>query len=311
MFHRYVWDGYVANQGVSPYAHPIDSPALDYLDIPQRALIDHTWMASPYLPAAQALFFTVTRIFPLQPIYFQISMVIFDILTGILLVSLLRIARLPVYRVYIYLWNPLVIIEVAHGAHVDAWMIFLTMLTLWLVFSDRIPKVATWLGPVILAFAILTKALPILILAVLFWRWRWWQIILCATVLVMVIVPTGLTAGWGISGPLDGHWALWRTAYICSQVELQQRVIPLAGNWLGRLNANRGGKCVGQTHCWRHNADHYVCYLVFFPQIKLLTCNVTYNGSALHGLRFAQCYGSSLVFTDCAGFFAVSSPNNT
>ncbi|KAA3660105.1 MAG: hypothetical protein DWQ04_20355, partial [Chloroflexi bacterium] len=54
--YRYLWDGYVANQGVGPYAHPINSPELDYLDIPQRAQANNAWMASPYLPAAQFVF---------------------------------------------------------------------------------------------------------------------------------------------------------------------------------------------------------------------------------------------------------------
>ena len=36
--YRYLWDGYLANEGISPYAHAIDSPDLDHLDIPQRAL---------------------------------------------------------------------------------------------------------------------------------------------------------------------------------------------------------------------------------------------------------------------------------
>jgi alpha-1,6-mannosyltransferase len=202
--YRYLWDGYVTNHGVSPYAYPIDSPELDHLDIPLRALANHSWMASPYLPTAQFLFTGLTRWLPLHPAIFQISMVIFDLLTGLLLINLLNLSRLPTQRVLLYLWNPLVIIEVAHGAHLDAWMIFLTMLSLWLTFSSNRSKMSTWLAPVTLALATLTKFMPVLLLPILFWRWRWGQLVLYGLVTFVLLFPFGLQAGWGLTGPLDG-----------------------------------------------------------------------------------------------------------
>ncbi|MCQ3977936.1 MAG: hypothetical protein DPW09_31295 [Anaerolineae bacterium] len=200
--YRYLWDGYVANQGVSPYAYPIDAPELDDLDIPQRALANHRWMASPYLPAAQLLFASLTGLLPLQPLFFQMAMVVFDLLSGIFILKLLKMAGQPGHRILIYLWHPLVVIEVAHGAHVDAWMIFLTMLALWLILSSGQPKMSTWLAPALLALATLTKILPLLLLPVLFWRWR--QLLRYGAVLLALLVPFGLQAGWGLAGPLDG-----------------------------------------------------------------------------------------------------------
>jgi hypothetical protein len=202
--YRYVWEGHLITKGVSPYAYPVESPQLDHLDIPQRAQVDHASMASPYLPAAQALFVAVAGLFPLHPFYFQLVMTAFDLLSGLLLVLLLRLAHLPDYRSAIYLLNPLVIVEVAHGAHLDAWMVFLTLLALWLTFTPRRPGITPWLGPPILALAVLTKGLPILALAVLVWRWRWQQIVIFGAALAIMIVPAGVQAGWGLSGPLDG-----------------------------------------------------------------------------------------------------------
>ncbi|HEX9924552.1 MAG TPA: hypothetical protein VGD99_17985, partial [Anaerolineae bacterium] len=125
--YRYIWDGHLTNQGLSPYAYPVDAPALDQFDIPPRALVNNRWMVSPYLPAAQLLFAGLMRLLPQQPLVFQVTMVIFDLLSGLIIARLLAITGLPGRRIVIYLWNPLVIVEVAHGAHVDAWMIFLTM----------------------------------------------------------------------------------------------------------------------------------------------------------------------------------------
>jgi alpha-1,6-mannosyltransferase len=202
--YRYLWDGHVANNGVSPYAYPIDSPALDYLDTPQRALANNTWMASPYLPVAQYLFASLIWLFPPNPLAFQVTMLILDLLNGILLVKLLKIASLPTCRILIYLWNPLVVVEVAHSAHVDTWMTFLTLLALWFTFATDAPKIFRLLGPMALALATLTKGLPVLLLPILFWRWRWWQLILYGVVIVGLLIPPGMAAGWGLTGPLDG-----------------------------------------------------------------------------------------------------------
>lgn len=202
--YRYMWDGYVANNGVSPYAYPIDSPILDFLDTPQRALANNAWMASPYLPVAQYLFATLVWLFPPTPLAFQITMVFIDLLNGVVLVKLLKIVGLPYFRVLLYLWNPLVIVEIAHSAHIDAWMILLALLAVWFTFAPKPPKSFNYLAPITLALSTLTKGLPILFLPVLFWRWRWWQLGLYGLVTVGLLFPAGLAAGWGLAGPLDG-----------------------------------------------------------------------------------------------------------
>ncbi len=216
--YRYLWDGYVANNGVSPYALPVDSPQLDALNIPLRSLVNHSWMASPYLPAAQWLFAGVTGLAPLRPLSMQIAMVAIDLLNGALIVALLAAARLPGRRVLIYLLNPLAVVESAHGAHVDVWMIFLTLLAVWLAlgrrtdnvrqpgFSQQFDAVArVWLAPIALGMATLTKILPVLLLPVFFWPWRWRRLALYAVMVGVPIALAGSRAGWGLTGPLDGR----------------------------------------------------------------------------------------------------------
>ncbi len=196
--YRYLWDGHVINQGINPYAFAIDAPELDPITLPIRALANHTWMASPYLPAAQGLFVTITRVLPLQPLSVQIIMVIIDLCNGLLIARLLQLAVLPSRHLLIYLWNPLVVLEVAHGAHIDAYMILLMLLSLWLTLSVRSDSVVAprqnlklLMSPLFLALATLTKLLPVLLLPVLFWRYLF---IYFATVAV-VLLPFGLFAG--------------------------------------------------------------------------------------------------------------------
>ncbi|MCI0394557.1 MAG: hypothetical protein L0332_18310 [Chloroflexi bacterium] len=233
--YRYIWDGHVANHGVSPYAYALNAPELDSLDVPQRALANNTWMASPYLPAAQFVFAGLTRLFPLYPIFFQAAMVIFDLAAVALIGRLLVAAGLPWRRVLVYAWNPLVVVEVAHGAHVDAWMVLLVLLGVWLALrvddrrvsrakpghatddegwtaddgrwtmDDGRRSAGAWVvAPVFLALATLTKLLPGLLLVVLFWRWRWRPLIVYSLVTAGLLLPAGLRAGWGLAGPLGG-----------------------------------------------------------------------------------------------------------
>ncbi len=198
--YRYLWDGHLANAGVSPYALPLDSPRLDYLDIPLRAQANNRWMASPYLPAAQFIFAGLTRLFPLTPLSMQMAMVLFDFGNGLLLLMLLQLAKLPAHRLMLYFWNPLVVVSVAHGAHVDAWMVLLTLLAIWLMLA----RPSTRLAPLILAMATLTKILPALLLPVLFWRWRWKFLVIYLLAVAAVLTVAAGSVGWGLSDPLDG-----------------------------------------------------------------------------------------------------------
>jgi hypothetical protein len=108
-------------------------------------------------------------------------------------------SRLPL--ALIYLWNPLVVVEFAHGAHVDALMICLMTATLWALVAahSKLPSV------VALAAATLTKGLPALLLPVVAWRLGWRRTIVYAGLIVAVCLPFALGAGWGLTGPLDGE----------------------------------------------------------------------------------------------------------
>jgi alpha-1,6-mannosyltransferase len=198
--YRFIWDGNLLRQGVNPYTFAVNSLQLDTYDIPLRALVNHDWMASPYLPAAQLLFLLVSSISPESVISFQISAVIFD---G------LRRSSINPAGVLIYLWNPLIITEFTNGAHVvDAWMIFLVMLALWLMLlSATKVRQKGWidLGAVLaVAGATLTKGLVALLLPLFLRRWRWKWLFLYLGLTLVALAAFAMGAGWGLSGPLTG-----------------------------------------------------------------------------------------------------------
>jgi hypothetical protein len=158
-------------------------------------------MASPYLPVAQAFFAAVYRLAPDSPLAFQIAAVCLDLLTGCIVIDLLRRLGLPRTRALIYLWNPLVVVEFSHGAHVDALMICLMMAVFWALVAAR----SKFLSVIALAAATLTKGLPALLLPTVVRRWSWRQTIVYTGLVVISCLPFAMGAGWGLMGSLDGE----------------------------------------------------------------------------------------------------------
>jgi hypothetical protein len=198
--YRYLWDGHLLNLGINPYAFPVNSPALQPFDTPLRALVNHNWMASPYLPAAQLLFGLLSRIAPQSMPAFQITAVVLDLGVGWLVMDLLGMLGLARRHVLIYLWNPLVVVEFAHEAHIDAWMIFLMVLAFWLVARSA----NRYLSPIALAAATLTKGLPALLAPMFLRRWGWKGTALYALMVSGALAIFAVGAGWGLNGILDG-----------------------------------------------------------------------------------------------------------
>ncbi len=220
--YRYLWDGRVQNAGVNPYAHRVDSPALEYLATPNRVLVNNPNMASPYLPVAQVMFATVYRLAPESVTAFQAAAIMFDLMTGMLLMFTLKQLGRPPGWALIYLWNPLVVVESAHSAHVDALMTMLMMAGLLATIGGRPLRLRderpssgvtgverpSFFSPVLFGLATLVKPIPALLLPLLAPRWGWKRTALYgATVLVGLLLYAG--AGLGLTGDLTGGTGLF------------------------------------------------------------------------------------------------------
>jgi alpha-1,6-mannosyltransferase len=119
--YRYVWDGRVQANGINPYRYKSDAEPLRPLrDDTIWARMNRKNAVTVYPPGAELLFAALWRVIPDSILLFKLFMVVCVLVCGWLLTRLLRILAEHPARVLIFLWNPLVLFEVAHSAHVDA-----------------------------------------------------------------------------------------------------------------------------------------------------------------------------------------------
>ena len=171
---RYVWDGRVQANGLSPYRYPPSAPEVAPLRAGDRAIwphINRQDAVTIYPPGAQAAFAAIWQAVGDNVTGFKAVFVLAELAGAGLLLALLRAFNHPLERVIIYLWSPLLIFEVAHAGHVDGLMLPLLILA----FYARV-KGQPWLLGLALGAATLVKLFPILLLPAL--------------------LPLGLTGTW-------------------------------------------------------------------------------------------------------------------
>ena len=130
--YRYVWDGRVQAQGISPYSYAPDD--LELFGLRDRSVwrfINRKSVVTVYPPAAELLFALSWRIRPDSVRWFQALAAGMALLAGALLIGLLRDLNRSPTRVLIYLWSPLLIFETAHAAHLDGLILPLLVGAWW------------------------------------------------------------------------------------------------------------------------------------------------------------------------------------
>lgn len=193
--YRYVWDGKIQAAGINPYRFiPADPALISFRDAAIYPNINRAdYAVTIYPPVAQMFFFLVTR-FGETVITMKLALLLCEAATVAIIVLLLRRIGRPLTRVVAYAWHPLPLWEIANNGHIDALMIVLMMLGIWLAILGRpLPgSLSITLGTLAKPFAIL--ALPAL------WRpWDWKMPLLFVVALAACYSPY-LSVGWGVLG---------------------------------------------------------------------------------------------------------------
>ena len=117
--YRYVWDGRVLWAGINPYLYAPAAEALTHLrDADVFPQINHSDLPTIYPPVAQIVFWAGYGISKgLWGI--KVLLVCADVVTGWLLICLLRHYKQAEGTVLIYFWHPLVLLEISGSGHVE------------------------------------------------------------------------------------------------------------------------------------------------------------------------------------------------
>jgi alpha-1,6-mannosyltransferase len=193
--YRYVWDGRVQAAGVNPYRYVPADAALAFLR--DGAIFPHINRADTavtiYPPVAQFFFFIVTRIGESVTVM-RLALLACEGVTVALIILVLRQMNRPVTRVAAYLWHPLPLWEIASSGHVDALMVALMMLGLFVALTGHALR-----GAVLIALSALVKPFAAPAFAGI---WRPWDLkmplVVIATV-ALCYLPY-LSVGWGVLG---------------------------------------------------------------------------------------------------------------
>jgi hypothetical protein len=199
--YRYIWDGRVQAASVNPFKYvPADEHLTSLRDEAIYPKINRRDFARTiYPPLAQSIFWGTTRASE-SVTWMKTTMVCFEALTILALMGLLHSFRLPLQRVLVYAWHPLIVWEFAGSGHVDA--VAVAFVFIALLARRRHLETATGIA---LGCAVLVKLFPVVLFPALYRRWGWRMPAAFALTIVIAYLPY-LSIGWrGALGYLPGY----------------------------------------------------------------------------------------------------------
>lgn len=152
-FQRYLFDGRIQLAGFNPYSVvPLE------LNEWGGDLIPKPEVKTIYPPMAQVIF-KLSAWFGDSLLHWKFFSLLPDLLGAVVFIGILKVFDLSPLWVIFWLWNPLIIKEISHAAHLDIWTLFALVLYLYTALMQRLRLAAFFL-----ALAVLIKLIPLLIL---------------------------------------------------------------------------------------------------------------------------------------------------
>jgi hypothetical protein len=193
--YRYVWDGKVQAAGINPYRYFPADQALAFLR--DDTIFPHINRADTavtiYPPVAQ-FFFVVVRRIGENVTVMRLALIGCEAITVTVIMLFLQRLDRPATRVVAYLWHPLPLWEVANSGHVDALMVALMMLGLWIALTGHALR-----GAAVIALSILVKPYIAPVLAAVWRPWDFKMPLVVIAVAALCYVPY-ISVGSGVFG---------------------------------------------------------------------------------------------------------------
>ena len=224
-FYRYMWDGIVTNEGLSPYQfspqealsgwQPEGTETPDKLEqirelalrtesintIVQRVHFEE--YSTIYPPVSQWVFAGTMWVVPdhasveVHMLSMKMALVLFDLATIVVVGGLVGLVGVNRVWVLAYAWNPLVIKEIANSGHLDSIAVFFVSCAVYFAASELVrfrkekgpPSYRTVLAAAALSFGVGAKIFPIILaplLVLVLLKWRWSAAILFTLVFTVL-----------------------------------------------------------------------------------------------------------------------------
>ena len=181
--YRYIWDARVARSGIDPYRYSPDAPELEHLrDAKIYPMINSKPYVTAYPPLSQIVFRGCHAAFGENVTAMKAVFSMFEFASVVLVWKLLVLFGRSLRPLFLVAWNPLFIFEFSHSGHSDSGMIFLLLLSVYLINRSR----PAW-GMVSYAGAVLSKLHPALLFPFFFRRTGWKAALAGATAGALVL----------------------------------------------------------------------------------------------------------------------------
>ena len=167
--YRYLWDGRLASLGIDPYRYPPDAPELEqFRDQRIYPMVNSKPYITVYPPLSQALFRLSYQLFGAAVVPMKAFFSLLEFASLLLMWRLLVAFEAGLQPLLLMAWNPFFIFEFSYSGHSDSGMMFLILLSVYLIHrSGRFRAMASFAG------AILAKLHPALWLPLLVRRIGW------------------------------------------------------------------------------------------------------------------------------------------
>lgn len=224
--YRYVWDGRVQIAGINPYLYPPASQELTPLRDEQIfPHINRPEARTIYPPGAQMFLALNAILFPDSITALKAIMMLFDIGTILLILTLLKKTGFRSDRVLLYAWSPLVLFELAGSGHLEAVMLPFVLLAILARMSGK-----PGLAGVTLGMATLIKLYPAALLPALYQRGdRRFPLAFGATILLGYL-PYFYGAGGKVLGFLPAYFGRWEDFNVGLRYFLTLALTPLTAS---------------------------------------------------------------------------------
>lgn len=193
-FYRFIWDGELVASGINPYAHT-PNDLISHSDFMNNGYLRHLYHGMGELSQQNySCYPTINQVLFSIPAFISdnisVHLGFYRLFTlfaelGVFFIGtkILKLQNLNPSKIWLYLLNPLVIIELTGNVHFEAVMIFFVVLTIYLILKNK------WISASLsIALAIQVKLIPLILLPAFFKKIELRKFIAFASLSLLLVV---------------------------------------------------------------------------------------------------------------------------